>query len=215
MRWFTSDLHINHKNIIEYCRRPCESVVDMNSLIVDRWNSLVKQDDEVFVVGDVFLGKPEEAEPWIRSLNGRKILISGNHDRSPRTMKSLGFDEVHNSMIVRVGEMSALLRHKPLPDSMISPCDVQIHGHHHTGNRINGRRLNVAVDLWDFMPVSESQINKSMFNCLEEDSVTVSFESGYAKISAHVKVQHVEGLSEVLNEMVRNFWSKEREKVTK
>lgn len=179
-------------------------------MIVDRWNSIVKPEDEVFVVGDVFLGRPSEAESWIRSLCGRKVLIVGNHDRSPTTMKSLGFDEAHRSLTIQVGERRVLLRHKPMPDSVIDPHDLQVHGHHHTGEKVNGRRINVAADIWDFYPVPETYIETESLGVREHDSISIEMKDGYADVRITVKMKYIDGLTDVLNDAVREHWEKGR-----
>ena len=50
--FFTSDLHLGHKNIIKYCNRPFSSLEEMNRIIIRRWNERVKVEDIVFVIGD-------------------------------------------------------------------------------------------------------------------------------------------------------------------
>ena len=43
-----SDLHLDHYNIIKYCNRPFSSVREMNYLIVNNWNTTVKDNDIVY-----------------------------------------------------------------------------------------------------------------------------------------------------------------------
>lgn len=79
--WFTSDLHLGHQNVIKYCNRPYDSVDEMNEDIIRRINSLVGNDDDLYIVGDVCMGKIHETLELIKQINGLKILIVGNHDR--------------------------------------------------------------------------------------------------------------------------------------
>jgi calcineurin-like phosphoesterase family protein len=81
MRFYTSDPHYGHQNIIRYSSRPFESVEEMNQGLVDRWNAVVSDQDEVWVLGDVAMGKVEENLEYIRYLNGTKFLVPGNHDK--------------------------------------------------------------------------------------------------------------------------------------
>lgn len=81
MRWFTSDLHLGHTNIIKYTNRPYHTAEEMNEALVDNWNSAVSADDTVWVLGDVALGPIKESLALIGLLNGHKILLPGNHDR--------------------------------------------------------------------------------------------------------------------------------------
>lgn len=79
--WFTSDLHFGHERIIELCSRPFEDVEHMNTAMVERWNEDVFDTDVVFILGDLALGKLDESLEWVSMLNGRKLLVPGNHDR--------------------------------------------------------------------------------------------------------------------------------------
>ena len=78
--WFTSDLHFYHKNICKYCNRPYESVEEMNEGIIQNWNSVVKDDDIVFVLGDLGFCGSEKLMPLIERLKGKKYVVQGNHD---------------------------------------------------------------------------------------------------------------------------------------
>ena len=98
MDYFTSDLHFGHKNVIRFCDRPFKTVHQMNEAIIDNWNNIVSDSDRVFVLGDVFLCKPEEAKEYIEKLNGYKILVKGNHDYHEKKMLWAGFDEFHKSL---------------------------------------------------------------------------------------------------------------------
>lgn len=109
-RWFTADLHIGHANIIRYCDRPFADVEDMNAVLVQRWNQVVGPDDEVWVLGDVALGPIHDSLAVVGELQGRKLLLSGNHDRcwpgnGPRAAewvqryRDAGFAEVHHGEI--------------------------------------------------------------------------------------------------------------------
>lgn len=78
-----SDLHLNHKNIIDYCNRPFDSVKKMNKRIIDNWNKIVKKNDNVYILGDFAFGSKEEITKLCNRLKGNKILIKGNHDNHP------------------------------------------------------------------------------------------------------------------------------------
>lgn len=81
MRFFTSDTHFGHKNIIKYCERPFSDYEVMDSQLIKNWNSVVGDTDVVYHLGDLALG-PSERWDWIlKSLNGYKVFVVGNHDR--------------------------------------------------------------------------------------------------------------------------------------
>lgn len=70
------------------------SVELMTETLIQRWNSVVKPEDEVWIVGDfsMKLDAKKQAEV-LRRLNGVKNLILGNHDRKATAMKAIGFNE--------------------------------------------------------------------------------------------------------------------------
>jgi calcineurin-like phosphoesterase family protein len=207
MNWFTSDLHINHHNIIEYCKRPFASTKEMNESLVQRWNEKVLDSDTVYVVGDVFLGDHTSASKLIRDLRGRKVLISGNHDRSPRTMKECGFADVfQRKSLTLVDGRRAILCHKPLPDSVIGEYDLQVHGHRHSGPTVCGRRINVCVDLWNFTPISEDEICQIQLEEPIKDRVEVTSTGDFVNVSASVKKEDLEGLIDHLQDYARTLW---------
>lgn len=76
--FYTSDQHFDHENIIKYCDRPFSSVQEMNDAMVYNWNSVVKPTDVTVVLGDVSISKA--GLEHVKRLNGRKILVPGNHD---------------------------------------------------------------------------------------------------------------------------------------
>ena len=53
MIWFTSDLHLGHRSVIGMCERPFETVEDMNESIIKNFNSCVKKNDIVYILGDI------------------------------------------------------------------------------------------------------------------------------------------------------------------
>ena len=53
MIFVTSDNHFGHENIIKHCRRPFANAEAMDECMIDRWNSTVGPDDDVFHLGDI------------------------------------------------------------------------------------------------------------------------------------------------------------------
>ena len=121
MRWFTSDLHLGHPNIIGYCERPFADVAEMNAGLIDNWNDVVGSGDEVWVLGDFALGRITETLPLVARLTGRRVLVTGNHDRCwPGHRKGAaaweqryldaGFDEIrHGTVATDLGPHEVLL----------------------------------------------------------------------------------------------------------
>ena len=79
-KFYISDLHFGHRNVIGFDHRPFMDVDDMDRCLIQLWNGRVQPEDTVYVLGD-FCYKSERAPEWyLRQLRGHKILIIGNHD---------------------------------------------------------------------------------------------------------------------------------------
>ncbi len=80
MKFFTSDLHLGHANIINYTGRPFKDVPHMNEVLINNFNAVVFPEDTTYFVGDIVMGPRKENLKLVSRLNGTKILILGNHD---------------------------------------------------------------------------------------------------------------------------------------
>lgn len=79
--FFTSDTHFGHKNIIKYSNRPFSHYEVMDKAIISNWNRVVGHTDVVYHLGDVAMGDSTRWDGIMKSLNGYKVLVVGNHDR--------------------------------------------------------------------------------------------------------------------------------------
>lgn len=112
MKYYISDLHFGHKNIIGYDIRPFYSVNEMDKSLIDNWNSVVKDDDEVYILGDMFWVNAY-APQILSQLKGKKYLILGNHDRITEPMQDF-FVWIKEMAVVVDGEDRVVLCHYPL-----------------------------------------------------------------------------------------------------
>jgi len=153
--YLSSDLHLDHSNIIHYCARPFLSsdVDEMNSVLVENWNHVVRDTNIVYFLGDLTFGRgARPAEYWLPKLNGKIQFIRGNHE--------YGVINSQEYAILNHGGYHFLLVHDPkhLP---IQWNDWVIHGHTHNNNMknypfINGetKTINVSAELTNYRPVS-------------------------------------------------------------
>lgn len=156
-----SDTHFFHKNIIEYASRPFDNVEEMNEALIKNWNSVVTKQDRVWHLGDVcFCGK-KKAESIIRRLNGKKILIKGNHDNnSNQWYLDIGFDQVYNHSVLL--HQKYLLTHFPL-DGLTGTTRghfINVHGHIHEKIIKSPGFFNVSVEQRDYTPFRFSKIRE-------------------------------------------------------
>ena len=128
-----SDTHFNHARIIDYCNRPYANVKEMDEDMIKKWNETVSNSDVVLHCGDFGLGNKEYISSIVKRLNGKKILILGNHDNwSEQTYRDMGFHTVSRFPILYDGFF--LLSHTPLVLSETTPY-FNYYGHIHNDSR--------------------------------------------------------------------------------
>ena len=170
-KWFISDTHFSHFNIIHYTGRPFQSINEMNERLILNWNALIMPEDTVFFLGDFGLGTTDFLTNLCSQLSGTKICIRGNHDGTPAKMHKIGFTLVLESAFIKMGRHLVELIHIP---SELIPSHFQRHGHVHEKRpaKIINRQLNLSVEVWDYKPVSEKKIIALLDR---EDSVKEKF----------------------------------------
>ena len=100
--FITSDLHLGHKRIREFCpesRGQFQSVEEMNEAIINNINSVVTDNDTLYILGDIAFNSPLIACDFLKQMNGEKVIVWGNHDRKLR--QSTEFESQKRLMGVR------------------------------------------------------------------------------------------------------------------
>lgn len=133
MIYFISDLHYFHSNIFKYEPVRKEIFKDHKNYIsetIKMWNTKVSKYDDVYIVGDLFVGfnqikkdlnlkvsQDEFAKKILEKLNGNKHLILGNHDRKTKTWyQKVGIETVNNYVILNYKGKKLFLFHYPVCD---------------------------------------------------------------------------------------------------
>jgi calcineurin-like phosphoesterase family protein len=164
--WFTSDHHFGHARIIEYCERPFGDVNEMNVKMTNYWNELIMPNDIVYYLGDFSF----QSDRYIDRLNGKIILIRGNHDKERHLHL---FDLAVDGIEMKIGEFRCFLTHWPIevwkkykagaPElEMLNIYDHIICGHVHEKWRVKEKNINVGVDVWDFKPIHMDELVRFM-----------------------------------------------------
>lgn len=158
-KWFISDTHFFHNNIIGYCQRPFNDVVDMNETMIRKWNNVVGKNDYVYHLGDVFIGGNDKARSeLLYALNGKLRLIVGNHDEallmSPLLHKR--FDKAMYWKGFAEGNFTAT--HVPHNLDRLRDGVFNVHGHIHNALEADDHYINVCVEHRNYTPVHMDQI---------------------------------------------------------
>jgi calcineurin-like phosphoesterase family protein len=152
-----ADLHLGHRNIIDYCRRPFSSSQEMDRVLIQNWNYTVRPDDEIYYLGDLRHGVyAPDASHYLGLLSGSIRLVYGNHDEAMA-------GGVHDLRIIYEG-IPLLMIHNPEEASAREGRWV-LHGHHHNNNIVlypfinaETRTINVSAELVNYAPVSIGEI---------------------------------------------------------
>ncbi len=178
-RFVISDHHLGHTNSWEKFKledgsplRPFTSNEEMNETMIERHNAKVKEQDTVYFLGDVVINK--KYLELVKRMNGRKILIRGNHDIfKDEEYREVGFQQIHG---VRVFTDKFIMSHIPLhPDCVTERFRVNVHGHLHanevklsaidmdtnaTKQYIDPRYLCVCVEQTDYTPLHFDEVEE-------------------------------------------------------
>lgn len=153
-----ADLHLGDGSICGGCsplpgsrKRPFESAAEMGREIMQRWNSVVRPQDTVYVLGDI--GRARHLT-LIERLNGHKHLIAGNGDNIPAISRTRMF----GSVAVARWLPGCLLTHIPVHESQLRNRTINVHGHLHGAKIADPRFICVSVEQTEYRPVRLSEL---------------------------------------------------------
>lgn len=170
MIYFTSDLHFNHGNILAYepITRPFATIDEMNEALITNWNSVVKPEDTVYVLGDFAMGPASDVRGLVSRLNGTIKLVRGNHD-TPAKLK------IYQEMGIEVKDIEYLtykgrffiLCHFPIASEEFMQMVVNnnsevinVYGHVHSNTQKGFYKgtYHIGVDTNNLTPISIEQV---------------------------------------------------------
>lgn len=166
--FFTADMHFGHENMISFVDyngqkvRPFNTCEECDELMIENWNSMVRPQDKIYVLGDVCFNK-NLGDKIMPRLNGKKCLIRGNHDNFKLSWYALWFYDVRGCHNLE----NYLLTHIPIHLDSKARFKMNVHGHLHRNivykneNEIKVPDVwyrNVCMDYNNYKPVSFEQI---------------------------------------------------------
>jgi calcineurin-like phosphoesterase family protein len=123
----------------------------MNQAMVKEWNDLINPEDTVYILGDVAFMSGSDAGRLVNRLNGRKILVEGNHDR--KTLQDAtfrgAFEEVHKYLDITYNGHKIVMFHYPIAEwDQMHRGALHFHGHLHgnTSGLENFRARDMGMD---------------------------------------------------------------------
>ena len=162
----TSDLHFSHIQPFCWEARGYESPEQMNSEQIRKWNEVVTDEDEVWMLGDGMMNDNDAGVECFKQLKGKIHVIAGNHDTDARIQlyRDLGYD-VQFAHRMKYKKKSFILSHYPmLTGNGEDKCWMatwNLHGHSHQSENFTDEHrfmYHVGVDSHNGYPVKLDDI---------------------------------------------------------
>lgn len=167
MKYFTSDTHFGHTNVIKYENRPFETVEEMDEALIKNWNQKVKANDEVYILGDFSFYKAEKTMDILKRLNGKKYLIRGNHDYylDDKNFDKTLFESINDYLSIKDNKNIICMFHYPIAvwDRM-HYGSIHLYGHIHSKMELVDYKeklaFNVGCDVNNYEPITLDELIK-------------------------------------------------------
>lgn len=138
----------------------------MDAALISNWNAVVGKRDHVFILGDVSMHSRKETNKIVRSLNGIKYLIEGNHDRmiagDGEHLFEGGVEKYHE---IWVDKQKIVMCHFAFRSwNLMHYGSWNLHGHSHGNLESQGKQMDVGVDAKGayYHPIHYEQIKQYM-----------------------------------------------------
>lgn len=159
--YLTADQHYGHRKIIQYSNRPFKDLDEMNKVLKENHNKVVRPNDHIIHIGDFLFGKAYDLIRLLRELNGHHYLIDGSHDQALEdVINEGGFPEDVKVTILpklfefKYGGHKIVLCHYAMAKWMASHHgSLHFYGHSHGNYNNGGRSMDVGVDCHNYSPI--------------------------------------------------------------
>ncbi len=175
-KFYIADPHYGHRNICTFTNydgtktRPWDDVDEMDEAMVDNWNKVVGEYDKVYMLGDIVINR--RSRFILDRLNGKKILVKGNHDIFELSDYTPFFKDIRGYHVID----GMILSHIPIHEASLGRFGVNVHGHLHAnrvkqptgfnpdtkeivyGDEIDPRYFCVSVEHIDYTPIEHDDL---------------------------------------------------------
>lgn len=139
--YYISDLHLGHKNALKFDKRPFLNLEEQDEVVINNINRVVKSEDSLYLLGDVFWYSSGAALHILNRLNCRHVyLVRGNHDwwvQDPECEKRL--TDIYDLKRIQDQDRIVILCHYPLAAWDQSHRDsYHLYGHVHLNGNSDG-----------------------------------------------------------------------------
>ena len=162
-----SDTHWGHDRIRKLAKRPFHDLHDMDTALVNNWNRVVGQYDNVYCLGDMFWKTltVADARAILKCLKGRIHLIEGNHNDVDYELRH-DFASYQSYLDIKINRQRIIMFHHPIlawPGEYGHSWMLYGHVHQHSMDPcMKGKSANMCVENWNYTPVSFEQLKEYM-----------------------------------------------------
>ena len=184
MVYFLSDTHFGHENILKMNRPQFSSIKEMDDLMLNNWIKIVKPEDDIYFLGDLFFRAKYDPEIILKQLTGHIHLILGNHDRDwfNEDYRKY-FCEICYATIIMNGSHAVYLCHYV---TCGTTGKFMVHGHIHDDYSLRNsykkvllesdKFLNACADVNYFKPVTFGQLVKNTKDARNKAIIKYGYE---------------------------------------
>ena len=123
-----------------------------DSLLIEKWNNVVKNDDTVWFLGDLGLGNSGIVKSLVQKLKGHKKMIMGNHDMNNISYyNECSFEFVSPYPVIL--KKKFVLSHAPLEDCPFFNIYGHVHSHEDYSTSTENSQC-VCIERQEFMPIT-------------------------------------------------------------
>lgn len=184
--WIWSDQHFGHEKTCTVFKRadgsplrPFSSAEEMDEFMIARNNERVGKNDRVYYLGDVVINRKFLNK--LDRLNGRKVLIKGNHDIFKLEDYTAYFDDIRGYHVLN----GLIFSHVPVHPESLARFGCNVHGHLHANrvmdkDKIDTRYYNVSVECIDFAPITL----EDLYTRIQSQGGSIGFKNGNGSLEA-------------------------------
>ena len=156
--YFIADPHFGHENMAKLRGFPDSNCHDQN--FIAQWNAYIGKRDLVYILGDITRSDPKYLH-LLGELEGRKVVILGNHDTGKGYMSELlkyvdwvgGFIHYSSKVYGRIWLSHAPIHPLEFNEFHQHPVKYNIHGHIHDAYKMrDSRYINVSAEVINYIP---------------------------------------------------------------
>lgn len=217
-KFVTADTHFGHQNskgsgILEFTERYnyFKTIEEHDEALIERWNSVVNDNDEVYHLGDFAFKNSNKATDILNRLKGRIHLIKGNHEKSVLKGQAVKRFETVNiyfelkdykyeDQLVHI-----IMFHYPIQEWFAKfHGSLHIHGHSHGATPTIGRRMDVGVDnpLANYTPMKLDFVIGELLK-IDYKTVLSDVNNQYDRAKTLFNLLSKENKEKFINEMIK------------